>query len=119
MVNTKNIFIIGDTTNDIRCGKAIDATTIAFTSGFEPEEKLRTCSPDFMVSDSKATTFKIGRNVNNEYQISKENYTPVLTEFYINEEITVLPDIPDFIHWQKCKKLRLVRQRRAVFSRMT
>jgi len=51
MVNTKNIFIIGDTTNDIRCGKAIDATTIAFTSGFEPEEKLRNCSPDFMVSD--------------------------------------------------------------------
>jgi phosphoglycolate phosphatase len=50
-VNTKNIFIIGDTTNDIRCGKAIDATTIAFTSGFEPEEKLRTLSPDFMVSD--------------------------------------------------------------------
>ena len=50
-VNTKNIFIIGDTTNDIRCGKAIDATTIAFTLGFEPEEKLRTLSPDFMVSD--------------------------------------------------------------------
>jgi len=50
-VNTKNIFIIGDTTNDIRCGKAIDATTIAFTSGFESEEKLRTCSPDFMISD--------------------------------------------------------------------
>jgi len=50
-VNTKNIFIVGDTTNDIRCGKAINATTIAFTSGFEPEEKLRTCSPDFMVSD--------------------------------------------------------------------
>jgi len=51
MINTKNIFIIGDTTNDIRCGKAIDATTIAFTLGFEPEEKLRTCDPDFMVSD--------------------------------------------------------------------
>ena len=50
-VNTKNIFIVGDTTNDIRCGKAIDATTIAFTSGFEPEEKLHACSPDFMVSD--------------------------------------------------------------------
>jgi len=50
-VNTKNIFIVGDTTNDIRCGKAINATTIAFTLGFEPEEKLRTCSPDFMVSD--------------------------------------------------------------------
>ena len=50
-IKTKNIFIIGDTTNDIRCGKAIDATTIAFTSGFEPEEKLRTHSPDFMVSD--------------------------------------------------------------------
>ena len=51
MINTKNIFIIGDTTNDIRCGKAIDATTIAFTSGFEPEKKLRTQNPDFMVSD--------------------------------------------------------------------
>ncbi len=50
-VDTKKIFIIGDTTNDIRCGKAIGATTIAFTSGFEPEEKLRNCSPDFMVSD--------------------------------------------------------------------
>ena len=51
LLNKKNIFIIGDTTNDIRCGKAIDATTIAFTLGFEPEEKLRTLSPDFMVSD--------------------------------------------------------------------
>ena len=50
-IRTKDIFIIGDTTNDIRCGKAIDATTVAFTAGFEPEEKLRACSPDFLVSD--------------------------------------------------------------------
>ncbi len=50
-IRTKDIFIIGDTTNDIRCGKAIEATTVAFTAGFEPEEKLRACDPDFLVSD--------------------------------------------------------------------
>jgi len=50
-IRTKDIFIIGDTTNDIRCGRAIDATTVAFTAGFEPEEKLSACDPDFLVSD--------------------------------------------------------------------
>lgn len=47
----KNIFIIGDTTNDIRCGRAINATTVAFSAGFEPEEKLKACEPDYLVSD--------------------------------------------------------------------
>jgi len=50
-ISPKDIFIIGDTTNDIRCGKAINAATVAFTEGFEPEEKLRVCDPDYLVSD--------------------------------------------------------------------
>jgi len=47
----ENIFVIGDTTNDIRCGKAIGAVTVAFSAGFEPEEKLRAGDPDYLVSD--------------------------------------------------------------------
>lgn len=47
----ENIFVIGDTPNDIRCGKAISATTIAVaTAGFSRQE-LEAHSPDFVFDD--------------------------------------------------------------------
>ncbi len=52
-INPRNIFIIGDTANDVRCGKAIGATTIAFAAGFESEENLREQQPDFLIYDFK------------------------------------------------------------------
>lgn len=48
-VNRKDIIILGDTVNDVRCGKYINATTIAFASGFDPVEKLREQKPDFLI----------------------------------------------------------------------
>jgi len=42
----RRIVIIGDTVSDIRCGQAIGATTIAYSAGFEPAEKLLPANPD-------------------------------------------------------------------------
>ena len=47
----ENVFVIGDTPNDIRCGKAISAKTIAVaTSGYTCRE-LESHSPDFVLHD--------------------------------------------------------------------
>lgn len=45
------VFVIGDTPNDIRCGKAIGATTVAVASAGYSREKLRECRPDFLLDD--------------------------------------------------------------------
>jgi len=50
-VGPENIVVIGDTVNDIRCGRAIGATTVAYTRGFQPEETLRRENPDYLISD--------------------------------------------------------------------
>jgi phosphoglycolate phosphatase-like HAD superfamily hydrolase len=42
----RRIVVIGDTVNDIRCGQAIGATTIAYSAGFQPPEKLLPANPD-------------------------------------------------------------------------
>jgi phosphoglycolate phosphatase-like HAD superfamily hydrolase len=47
----RRIIIIGDTVSDIRCGQAIGATTIAFSAGFEPAEKLLPARPDHCIAD--------------------------------------------------------------------
>lgn len=45
----ENTFVIGDTVSDIRCGRAIGATTVALVSDFEPEERLRAEQPDYLL----------------------------------------------------------------------
>ena len=45
------IVIIGDTVSDILCGQAISATTIAYSAGFQPPEKLIPANPDHMIDD--------------------------------------------------------------------
>ncbi len=47
--STKDIFVIGDTVSDIRCGKAINATTVAIVSDFQPEKMLADEEPDYLV----------------------------------------------------------------------
>ena len=47
----ENVFVIGDTPNDIRCGKAIDAVTVAVATGGSTGEQLRPYTPDFLVND--------------------------------------------------------------------
>ncbi len=47
----RRIIIIGDTVNDIRCGQTIGATTIAYSAGFEPVEKLLPAKPDHCTDD--------------------------------------------------------------------
>ena len=48
-IQARDIFIIGDTANDVRCGKAIGATTVALVSDFEPEVRLREQAPDYVL----------------------------------------------------------------------
>lgn len=40
-----SVFVIGDTPNDIRCGKLIDASTIGVATGAYELEQLRACEP--------------------------------------------------------------------------
>lgn len=51
MVSPRDIFVIGDTVSDIRCGKAIDATTVAIVSDFQPENRLAAEHPDYLIHD--------------------------------------------------------------------
>lgn len=44
-VGTHTIFVIGDTPNDIACGKSIGAYTIAVATGHYTVEQLKDCSP--------------------------------------------------------------------------
>jgi phosphoglycolate phosphatase-like HAD superfamily hydrolase len=50
-VDPRDVFVIGDTSADIACGQAIDATTVALISDFEPEESLRAAGPDHLLRD--------------------------------------------------------------------
>ncbi len=48
--NPEDVVIIGDTVNDIICGKAIDAITIAVTTGWNADRAaLEAQKPDFLV----------------------------------------------------------------------
>lgn len=44
-VDSSQIFVIGDTPNDIACGKAIDAYTVAIATGIYPLDELINHSP--------------------------------------------------------------------------
>lgn len=50
-LQSRNIFVIGNTTADIDCGRAIHATTIGMISEFEPGEKLKTAATDYLLDD--------------------------------------------------------------------
>ncbi|MBO5244703.1 MAG: HAD family hydrolase [Selenomonadales bacterium] len=44
-VSANDIYVIGDTPNDVRCGKSIGVRTIAVASGRYSYEELASCSP--------------------------------------------------------------------------
>lgn len=45
------VFVIGDTPNDIRCGKAISAKTIGVATAGYTFEQLQACEPDYVFRD--------------------------------------------------------------------
>ena len=53
-VDPRRLVVIGDTVSDIRCGQAIGATTIAYSAGFEPAEKLLPANPDHITDDFRS-----------------------------------------------------------------
>jgi phosphoglycolate phosphatase len=52
----KDLVIIGDSTKDIECGKQFNAITIAVTTGFHSESRLREAEPDFIFPGLTDTT---------------------------------------------------------------
>jgi phosphoglycolate phosphatase len=52
-LDPRRIWVIGDTAADVQCGKAIGATTVGLTSGFEPEASVRAAVPDHLLPDLK------------------------------------------------------------------
>lgn len=64
-VNRNQLFVIGDTPNDIACGKAIGAKTIAVATGHYSVESLAAHNPWWAVAqlpDSAAFTAKLASN---------------------------------------------------------
>jgi len=51
----KSIVIIGDTPNDILCGRSVDARTIAVATGRIPMERLAAHDPDYLFPDLSDT----------------------------------------------------------------
>jgi len=46
-----DVYVIGDTPNDIRCARAIGAKAVAVATGVYPEEQLREAKPDLLLPD--------------------------------------------------------------------
>lgn len=49
--NLQKVMVIGDTLNDIRCARAIDAYAVAVATGGNSLEELQAQSPDLLLSD--------------------------------------------------------------------
>jgi phosphoglycolate phosphatase-like HAD superfamily hydrolase len=45
---SKQIIVIGDTAEDVKCGKVINARTMAVSQHFKNEEELRAANPDYI-----------------------------------------------------------------------
>jgi phosphoglycolate phosphatase len=52
----KDLVIIGDSVKDVECGKQFNAITIAVTTGFHSESRLREAGPDSIFPDLTDTT---------------------------------------------------------------
>lgn len=50
-VRPDEVMVIGDTSRDVACGRAIDAVTVAVATGFETEETLHAAAPDHLLAD--------------------------------------------------------------------
>jgi len=45
------VIVIGDTDADIKCARAVGATSVAVTTGYVHRDKLISCDPDFLLAD--------------------------------------------------------------------
>jgi phosphoglycolate phosphatase-like HAD superfamily hydrolase len=59
-VDPRDVYVIGDTSADIACGRAIGATTIAMISDFEGAETLRAAGPDHLLPDFRPLFVLLG-----------------------------------------------------------
>jgi phosphoglycolate phosphatase-like HAD superfamily hydrolase len=50
-IQPEQVIVIGDTTADIACGRALGAKVIAVKTGFSPLEELEAAKPDFLLED--------------------------------------------------------------------
>jgi len=50
-IRPDEVMVIGDTSRDVACGRAIDAVTVAVATGFETEETLCAAAPDHLLAD--------------------------------------------------------------------
>ena len=46
-----DVWVIGDTPADVKCGRAINATIIAVATGLHSMDELEACDPDFLCDD--------------------------------------------------------------------
>ncbi len=46
-----DVFVVGDTPDDIAAARAIDAVAVAVCTGYVPRDQLRTSEPDFLLAD--------------------------------------------------------------------
>ncbi len=51
----RNVFIVGDSVNDVRAGKEFGCRTIAVATGFSSEEELKKEKPDFLFNSLEDT----------------------------------------------------------------
>jgi phosphoglycolate phosphatase-like HAD superfamily hydrolase len=49
-----DVVVIGDTPDDIRAARAINAIAIAVCTGYAPRDKLIDCAPDYLLADLSA-----------------------------------------------------------------
>jgi phosphoglycolate phosphatase-like HAD superfamily hydrolase len=50
-VNSKDVWVIGDTPLDVQCARAVGAKVVAVATGWHPREELASHKPDFLLDD--------------------------------------------------------------------
>lgn len=50
-VNHDDVWVIGDTPNDVKCGRAIGARVVAVATGHYSDDELQATQPDYLFSD--------------------------------------------------------------------
>jgi phosphoglycolate phosphatase-like HAD superfamily hydrolase len=55
------VWVIGDTPNDVACGRAIQARVLAVATGIHPRAELEAASPDLLVDDLSDTKHVVDR----------------------------------------------------------